>query len=467
MIRPLKAVITSNGLLNVSNHMKEVLGHDIKIENVKYFIRCINKNPITAFGYDLMGKDSKLYNHPHFSKHDMIRALDFWIEHWVYQNQLEATFTDTVNVDHEITLKELILVREKIMKMPADTKFTRERIKEPVTSAGQIRKQKEKVVFTQAVYCEDSSLDPFCHMVLELTPEEYIKYKNKPYATGQINFSEEFLINATNTAGAAFTNITAALTANIQGSMEDLAAALSRTAPITVSAPWTVILPEFEVMSVPAEARSFTIDDTTVEDDEVHTGPDHLLHSNLHPGIHDDTITYVNMRSVVNGQPVMEDPNTFVIIPVSFSGNGAEINADVFLQSGDMIDELTSWNNHRIQIRPGQRNFLEIDGEEYHCASMRLSHNPSTPLTGMIFRDLIKISTETTGGRIVSMEVNFGAHIGITQCEIYLKIDNPDGGRLMDDRSFTQWDLEILGNNRVRIGDHDYTVTEPIEISMR
>ena len=167
MIRPLKAVITSNGLLNVSNHMKEVLGHDIKIENVKYFIRCINKNPITAFGYDIQGKDSKLYNHPRFSKHEVIRALDFWIEHWVYQNQLEAAFTDTVNVDHEITLKELILVREKVMKMPADTKFTRERIKEPITSAGQIRKQKEKVVFTQAVYCEDSSLDPFCHMVLE------------------------------------------------------------------------------------------------------------------------------------------------------------------------------------------------------------------------------------------------------------------------------------------------------------
>ena len=27
----------------------------------------------------------------------MIRALDFWIEHWVYQNQCEAAFTDTVN----------------------------------------------------------------------------------------------------------------------------------------------------------------------------------------------------------------------------------------------------------------------------------------------------------------------------------------------------------------------------------
>lgn len=316
MIRPLTAVITSNGLLNVRNHMMEILCHDIKI-NTDDFIWHIKKNPITAFGYNLQGKDSKLYDNFHFSKHDVIRALDFWIEHWVYQNQLEATFTDTVNVDHEITLKELILVRESIMKMPADTKFTRERIKEPalnyyydgdddrvITNMGEgeilhLEKthgpfpkkghykkpklpDKKKIVFTQAVYCEDSSLDPFCHMVLELTPEEYIKYRNRG---GRYAFSEEFLMNATNTAGAAFTNITAALTANIQGSMEDLAAALSRTAPITVSAPWTVILPEFEVMSVPAEARSFTIDDTTVEDDEVHTGPDHLLYNNLHPGI--------------------------------------------------------------------------------------------------------------------------------------------------------------------------------------
>lgn len=562
MIRPFTAVI-SNNIYGVNNHMGERLGNNIKIP--KDFLDKIYSHPITAFAFKIHRNMDNKYNdiNPKFSKHDIIRALDFWIEHWVYQNQCEAAFTDTVNVDHEITLKELILVRESIMQMSADTMFTREKIKEP--SAEQIRKQK-KVVFTEAVYCEDSSLDPFCHRVFELTPEEYIKYKNKPYATGTIKynfqenftgtnrfaFSEEFLLGVNQAGGAIFNAISAAM-ASVEGSMADLTDSLSRIAPITApGGGWTTIRPIREerfqtgdsivwdnntrrfrratdddspqdriLLSTETQTEEFIrwvttgtfvvpentsleIGDTMSIDNtqrnirmvngevaepinpgdivaldgngqwrKVHmTGMNfpvqvsRRLHNNIPSNI-EDTITYENMSSIVNGQPVMTDSNIFMTIPVSFTGNGVEINADILLQSGDMMDKLTSWHNHRIQIRPGQRNFLEIDGEEYHCVNMSISHNPSMPLSGMIFRDLIKISTETTVGRIVSMEVNFGAHIGITQCEIYLKIDNPDGGGLMNDRSFRQWDLEILGNNRVRIGNHDYSVTEPIQINMR
>ena len=301
MIRPLKISFNSYKKLGpvytVKTHKHEILVTHIKFRKESF--EKLLSYPITAFGYDLTTARLPVDINPKFSKHDVIRALDFWIEHWVYQNQLEATFTDTVNVDHEITLKELILVRESIMKMPADTKFTRERIKEHEVDNSKgghnfnfevprdgIRKfyhydgdddrvitnmtekevinmeqeigkifprkghykkpklpDKKKIVFTQAVYCEDSSLDPFCHRVLELTPDEYIKYKNKPYTTGQIkyNFSEEFLMNATNTAGGFFMNAMAAAAASVQGSMEELSNALNRIQTITPSAPWTTI----------------------------------------------------------------------------------------------------------------------------------------------------------------------------------------------------------------------------------
>ena len=531
--------------------MREVLGHDIKIENVKYFIRCINKNPITAFGYDIQGKDSKLYNHPHFSKHEVIRALDFWIEHWVYQNQCEAAFTDTVNVDHEITLKELILVREKVMKMPADTKFTRERIKEPITSKGahntnyekvdhngvrkfyhydgdddrvitnmtkaeiisaekhigesfkkkgDTKKPKlpEKVVFTQAVYCEDSSLDPFCHMVLELTPEEYIKYKNKPYATGQIkyNFSEELLLGVQN-SGGLFTNAMAAAMSSVQGSMEDLATALNGISDVNVSEPWTIIderaFNDLQdainlVGMLPSTGADFPIGAPTDEisgmmDSGNHSGgglgsiirpqegPDHLLHSNLHPGI--PTITYVNMHSIINGQPIMTDTNSFITIPVTFNGNGAEISTDIFMELGSSIDQITSWNNHRIQIRPGQQNFLEIDGQEYHCVDMNISHNPSMPFS-MHLRDLwIESTTSEASGAGTKLEINFQTTMGLTRMNISITLHNPDtllsNNSALMRQSINQqraWDLEILGNQRVRIGGDVFVVLEPIQISM-
>ena len=508
MIRPLKIVNTRGMFCDIKNHSGEILAKNIKLS--KHGIKKLMFYPITAFGYDL--NDFKIVSkgveeNPKFSKHDVIRALDFWIEHWVYQNQLEATFTDTVNVDHEITLKELILVRESIMKMPADTKFTRERIKEPndeannfeymdqdtgryyhfkakyrqvttnmsaeqIKAAENIMKQKfpttelpkmskKKVVFTQAVYCEDSSLDPFCHMVLELTPEEYIKYKNKPYATGQIkyNFSEELLLGVQN-SGGLFTNAMAAAMSSVQRSMEDLAAALNNVVPVPPTRFSERAFNDLQdAINLIGADFPVGVPITTIR------GLDDVISSRT------DTITYVNMHYISNGQPIMTDPNSFITIPVTFNGSGVEINTDIFLQSGDMIDKLTSWNNHRIQIRPALRNFLEIDGEEYHCVNMNISHNPSIPFS-MHLRDLwIESTTSEASGAGTKLEINFQTTMGLTRMNISLTLDNPSGSGFMrtdiDDMNNRQWNLEILGNNRVRIGEDDFTVTEPIQINMR
>lgn len=337
MIRPLKLIYnaktydengryTTTSKYSVNNHRDEILNNKILVPEDSEFWKKLLSHPITAFGYDIQFRNeiSNLPN-PRFSKHDIIRSLDFWIEHWVYQNQVESVLTGTVNVDHEITLKELILVREKIMKMSVDTKFTRERIKEPVLDYSKgghnfnfeitknnirkfyhydgdddrvitnmtkaeiktVEKEKgyefpikgyhkkpklpEKVVFTQAVYCEDSSLDPFCHMVLELTPEEYTKYKNKPYTMGQIeyDFRENFRGNnrfafiGIDIAGA-FTNTISSAMNDAQRSMTDLVTALNDINISTPGGDWTTL---------PSQITSNT------------RGPDHLLTSGLHPGI--------------------------------------------------------------------------------------------------------------------------------------------------------------------------------------
>lgn len=195
----------------------------------EHFFEKLLSHPITAFGYRFVDINPDI--NPRFSKHDIIRSLDFWIEHWIYENQKESVLTGTVNVDHEITLKELILVREKIMKMPVETQFTRGKIRVPEVDYSKgahninyektdhngvrkfyhydgdddrvitnmtdeeirfaekrvgesfkkkghykkIKKLPEKIVFTEAVFVEDSSTDPFCHKVVEMTREEYEK----------------------------------------------------------------------------------------------------------------------------------------------------------------------------------------------------------------------------------------------------------------------------------------------------
>ena len=55
-----------------------------------------------------MNLDNKELLNPKFDRTDVIKALDFWIEHWVYQNKKDYILEGTVNKDFELTVRELI-----------------------------------------------------------------------------------------------------------------------------------------------------------------------------------------------------------------------------------------------------------------------------------------------------------------------------------------------------------------------
>lgn len=152
----------------------------------------LKRHSITAFGYDFSISGDGLVDrdwNPYYEKSDIIKALDFWIAHWVYQNQLDYTFMNTVNVDFEITLKELILVREKIMKMPVDTMFTRHKIRDDFKSEKSVLVNglymtqydidiRPEVKYSEAVIGDgtgSSVVDPFCYKVITRTREQVNK----------------------------------------------------------------------------------------------------------------------------------------------------------------------------------------------------------------------------------------------------------------------------------------------------
>ena len=100
----------------------------------KNFLDKLLSYPITAFGYRFV--DIKEPINPKFDRHDVIRTLDFWIEYWVYQNKCDYILEGTVNKDFELTVRELIETREVVLKCPADTQFTRNKIRVDTSKGG-------------------------------------------------------------------------------------------------------------------------------------------------------------------------------------------------------------------------------------------------------------------------------------------------------------------------------------------
>jgi hypothetical protein len=146
----------------------------------KNFLDKLLSYPITAFGYRFV--DLKLA--------DVIKALDFWIEYFVYQNKCDYILENTVNKDFELHLEELIRVREAVLKDPADTKYVRQKIR--ISEIGtQVRfedsfdiakipelLQDIMVEFTENVLNTSngspfSTVDQFCYKVKTMTRKEY------------------------------------------------------------------------------------------------------------------------------------------------------------------------------------------------------------------------------------------------------------------------------------------------------
>jgi hypothetical protein len=90
----------------------------------------------------------------------------------------------------------------------------------------------------------------------------------------------------------------------------------------------------------------------------------------------------------------------------------------------------------------------------------------------MIYRDLWIESVNITAGRRSTLNINFlnGTTLNsLVRSNISLEIFNPttvgDFMRTNIRDSSGPWELEILGDNRVRIGEDEYEVREPINIS--
>lgn len=575
MIRPFKIIsVSSNTEYKIDDHRGNQIG---VLKNHEHFFDKLLSYSITAFGYELGLYVSDGYKNinPKFDRHDIIRALDFWIEYWVYQNKCDYILENTVNKDFELTVRELIETREAVLKCPADTQFVRNKIRPEGFSfdreyylqyvgipTKKPPKNKKMVEFTENVVDSSNSsvstVDQFCYKVVKMTYKEYmnrgvlhlpnttqadIDQLSRSFASaGAIiahNFTENFRdvsrrfdfgtalmgrIAQTNTALDVEENtIEDEVSVPVRGgrhSDPNLWAAVRGRNGVgwkVVDTNNTTIADNFGTSTqaqdyinehiLPSEVtprplqmgewviwdtnrfRRATRDDSPVERIRLGTEPPHpsIIEGFLLPPINieearsftvqddeSDIITYDNMSSVDVGQPIMTDTtNSFITIPVVYSGNGADISMDIFMESGRMIDQITSWTNHRIQIRPkNQRNnFLEIDGQEYHTTNVSISHNPRQPFS-MHLRDLWIESTEATASSTgTTLEINFLCTMGLTRMTVSLTLHEPRGGSLMrqsiDSDQARAWDLEILGNNQVRIGGDQYTVLEPIQITMR
>src|SRR5688572_2629052 len=199
MIRPFYIEIYKPKRGKLISHRGDYLSNNIISVNDK-FLNKIFSHPITAFAYQIGGLTDKIQPsspNTRFDKHDVIKALDFWIDYFVYQNKCDYILEGTVDKDFELTVRELIETREAVLKCPADTEYVRQKIR--VSEIGtqhsfeysdDIAKLPEFVKdiiveFTENVVGSENSnnssistVDQFCYKVVKMTHKEYIMKKN-------------------------------------------------------------------------------------------------------------------------------------------------------------------------------------------------------------------------------------------------------------------------------------------------
>lgn len=130
-----KFIIDINGNLSKKTRIRKDFGDSptaYKIESLgkkieKDQLKKLFLNPITTIAYGFT--DGNLYDWTDktftLDKKDILKALDFWINDRVLENDRILTGTGKLDDVNEIELKKLIEVRESILKVPNDTKFSR------------------------------------------------------------------------------------------------------------------------------------------------------------------------------------------------------------------------------------------------------------------------------------------------------------------------------------------------------
>ena len=84
----------------------------------------IFSNPITAIAYDY-NRPQELGNEYEMDKKDIIKALDFWINDKILENEKLLKLNNRLEDFNETELKTLIRIKDTVLKMDIDTKFKR------------------------------------------------------------------------------------------------------------------------------------------------------------------------------------------------------------------------------------------------------------------------------------------------------------------------------------------------------
>lgn len=439
------------GTHHAINHRGQTIGRGI-VTNKKFWKKLLS-HPITAFAYDFPYHNEVDIN-PKFDRHDVIRALDFWIEYWVYQNKCDYILEGTLNEDFEFTVRELIELREAVLKLPADTKFTRKKIRKEDGKDGRDfnfqRKDKYYRLSNNKIETNMSERD------IRIAEEHVGKFpKEQPLfqpAKDQIvEFTENIISSPSSSVIDQFCYMVKTMT--YKEYMKDKGTVTKKSGVLRLSGTEPAH-PNWDIISVPIEARSITVQNDEEED-----------------------IHYPNMHLSVEGGGIWSDvgSNAFTTIPLILSGLGeTQINVTI-IDTGNNIDALDTWRgiDTRLILRENDA-IIRLNDQDFHFAQLNIRHDPRQP-HNMIYRDLWIESVNVTAARRSTLNINFlngTTPNSLIRSNISLIIEFTEGstdGALMhqsiNNDEQRAWDLEILGNNRVRIGGDEYTVLEPIDIS--
>lgn len=190
-----------NGTHHVLDHRGQTVGMGV-VANKRFWNKLLSY-PVTAFGYNIPSEYDELPN-PKFDKFQVIKALDFWIEYFVYQNKCDYILEGTVSTEFELHLEELIRVREAVMKESIDTKYVRQKIR-PITEITAIDPngkdtgisifKKQIIEFTENVLDASntpfSTVDQFCYKVRTMTRKEYEQQNNGIFILGKRSLTSQ------------------------------------------------------------------------------------------------------------------------------------------------------------------------------------------------------------------------------------------------------------------------------------
>lgn len=461
-------------LYYIENHRGERLLGEIKIGDNHFFHKILSY-PITAFGYRIQFEDTDFKEHPQryinprFDKKDVIRALDFWIEYWVYQNKCDYILEGTVNKDFELTVRELIEFRDAVMKMPTDSEFVRQKIRVNDVNFNYEWAGKYYILKNNKVDTNMTKKDISYHT------SEFNVIFPKPLSQPAVDQIIEFTENVLNSSKTTASTVDQFCYVVRKKTYKEVSKELNDI-PKNTSELFEMFGNSFS--NALSEAlgtlinRTLDVGENTITEEQRDDIFDAMNLSSLLASSTNE-IHYPNMVLQVNGIVVDSNSNDFSTVPIRLvNGLGTIIDSSIFMNNMSPFNNLESFSQIDTHIRlDGANTRIILNGNEYHMVNLNILHNPRQR-HNRIYRDLwvteANVSIAANGNEI---RLNFNSTEGVMRINISLTLNimGNETGEFMRQNigeDSRPWELEILGNNRVRIGDSICTVLEPINISI-